>query len=223
MSDAVREVELLLLVVEAVTVTVYVPGGVPGSEAEAGSDPPLEPHAAIPSVKPVASAAIRMTRIVRIPHRARPQPRLFIVAIVRQSMHASHTHPRASVSGEGPCRLPNRGGLINVIPVLGATVGTLTVNWLGAVGVTCTDEEFGAALVPVAHGPISDPAGAIEQDKFTVPVNPPAEATSMLKVAVCPGWIGAVTAWPFPDARQKSAAAPLSGMVCGLPGALSVS
>lgn len=81
----------------------------------------------------------------------------------------------------------SRGGVTDVVSALGATVGTSTVNCPGAAGVTCTDGGFEAGVVPIAQGPISALADATEQDKLTVPVNPPADATSIEKVAVCPG------------------------------------
>ena len=76
---------------------------------------------------------------------------------------------------------------MKAVPELGATVGTFTVNCAAAAGVTCTDAGFDAGVVAIEQGPRSAPAGAIEHDRFTVPVKPPAEATSIEKVAVCPG------------------------------------
>jgi hypothetical protein len=174
-SDAVRVVEFPPIEVVAVTVIVYVPGGVPGFDT--GLPPPTEPpepHAAMPTASPVINAAIRIHRTSR-PLRSRASPRIRKAPPANQNRHCSHAQAIATILAFGQV-----GGTPRGRAEVGATVGTLTVNGPAAVGVTCTDGGLDAGFVTIPHGPISAPAGAVEHDRFTVPVNPPVDATSRL-------------------------------------------
>jgi len=98
-------------------------------------------------------------------------------------------------------------------PAVGAVVVTFTVNGPGVPALTFTLE---ADTVHVAS------EGAPAHDSATVPLNPADEFTCRLYVAVSPGVIGALAAWPDGALKQKSSAVPLSATLCGLPGALSL-
>jgi hypothetical protein len=60
-----------------------------------------------------------------------------------------------------------------------------------------------------------------EHDRLAVPVSPVDESISSMYVADWPAAIGWTTGCPVEVAMQKSMAVPLSGILCGLPGALS--
>lgn len=155
----------------AVTVMVYVPGAVPGFGA--GSFPvPPDPQAAIPTASAAANANIETclsSALRRYPER---QPRAWKLHSASHISKASQMQASAKDFVVGPAA---KGGEIAEV---GATVGTLTVNCPAAVGVTCTDGGFVAGVVAMAQGPSSEPAGATEHDRFTVPENPPLDAIS---------------------------------------------
>jgi hypothetical protein len=177
-SEAVLVVELPPSEVVAVTIIVYVPGGVPGVAGFDAGSPPPDPHAAMPTANPATSVANRSQRTT-CHVRLVISPRIRKIPLVSHNKHNRHAQASAAPLAVGPV-----GGSPRGTPKVAATVGTLTVNYPAAVGDTCTDAEFEAGFVTIAQGPISAPAGTMEHDKFTVPVNPPAYATSKSYVAV---------------------------------------
>ena len=77
-----------------------------------------------------------------------------------------------------------------------------------------------AGVVVIVQAPRS--AAGTEHDRAAEPVNAADELISSKYVADWPAVIGSTTGWLGAAAMQKSDAVPLSGMVWGLAGALSL-
>jgi len=122
-------------------------------------------------------------------------------------------------SGLGPRR---HGSCRDEMPlvVLGAVEVTTNSNWPGVVALTCTVTGEVAGDVLTEHAPSG---GAPEHASATAPENPADDWTSRLNVCVWPAGSGSLMPWPGAVLGQKSIAVPASAMLCGLPGALSVS
>lgn len=188
-----------------VTVSEYVPAGVPGFVCPIPPPPPLPPPPQAVSTNISNSSAVSRINARRKDLTSWAQRRAVTQSIVRNiAASMGKLVKRRNVGGIGG-KGRERGR-----PSDGAVVVTVTVT--------------GVAEAPSRADPGEttqvDAAGAPVQAKETVPPLPP---RLKLYVAACPRETDAVVVEPEPGARAKSLPVPLSGTVWGLPEPLWVS